>query len=238
MTDAVRLEAFERSLRGRKICIFGEPTDWLLRLSVLEGESLYKGRTVLVIGGQGRGWAGRQGLPPASLMRRRWDAIFSPRENFDYQMLLTYITNAPKPCRVCWWQPEAAAAEIPRVVWSKFGPEVTLFGFQGGLTRGDLWGVEWDAILFPLSVREDFVGRVLSSRGSGIRAAMAGLTANLDEIRANGAALAWSNIEERDSRGSLYWYDPEEGKEHLQSGITKDEALGIVEDLKGFLSRV
>jgi hypothetical protein len=171
------------------------------------------------------------------LLRRRWDAIFTVRENFDYQMLLTYLSNAPKPCRVCWWQPEVSTAEIPRAVWSKIGGDTVLLGFNNGLTRGDLWSVEWDAIYFPLFVREEFVGRVLSSRGSGIRAIAAGLTSSLDEIRANGAALVWSNIEERDIRGSLHWYDPEEGKEHLKSGIGKEEALDLIEELKGYVSK-
>lgn len=233
MTDALRLEAFERSIRGRKVCCFGEPKDWLLRLSVLEAESLYKGRTILVLGGQTRGWSGS--MPPSVLMRRRWDAVFAPKENFDYQMLLTYITNAPKPCRVSWWQPEASPHEIPRAIWSKFGSETTLLGFNSGVTRGELWGVEWDAVFFPLLVREEFVGRVLSARGSGIRAIAAGLTSSMDEIRANGAALVWSNIEERDSRGSLHWYDPEEGKEHLKSGVNKEEALDMIEELKSWI---
>jgi hypothetical protein len=214
----VRVEGFDGAVAGKRACLFGGPQQWLGRLALLESEALYKGRTVLVCSMPPRG-----GSPPLGLMRRRWDAIFCPRENFDYQMLLTYVANAPKPVRVCWWS-APGTSEIPRAIWSKWTGGVTLLGFNE--SAGDLWGVEWDVIFFPLEATSGFVEKVLGRRGTGQRQLMSGIAEHLDDIRSNGAALCWA--------GGLLWYDPSEGSEALPKLGARD-AVQMLEEVRGLL---
>lgn len=231
---SVHLEAFEGNLKGRKVCVFGGTKEWLARLALLESEVLYKGRTVLVIQAPSRGAS----IPP-QLFRRPWNAVYWVKENFDYQMILTYVANAPKPVRVCWWIADGFG-EIPRSVWGKWAAggagEVSLLAFNSSLTRGDLWGVEWDCITFPLSVKEEFVSRVLANRGSGARAASVSVSSHLDEIRANGAALVWSNIG-TSTGGYLYWYDPEEAETAVRTTLQSEEAVAMLEEIREFIQQ-
>lgn len=245
MSDSLRLEGFDGAVRGRRVCIFGSPDAWLARVAQLESESLYKGRTILVSSGPPRAQA--TSLPPA-LLRKRWDAIFTPRENFDFQMLLTYVQNAPKPVRVCW-HCAPGVSEIPRAVWSKWtaakaggtpggsgATDVTLIGLNGPAPEGgDLWAVEWDAIMFPLEASASFVEKVLARRGTGQRALLQGIAGHLDDIRSGGAALVWSNIDETDGRGTLYWYDPSEGVETGVPRLGMAEAAAMLEDVRRLL---
>lgn len=219
-SDQIRLEGFDGNLAGKRVCVFGSPSDWLGRLALLESEALYKGRTVLVCSSGTRGSA-----PPSGLMRRRWDAVFTPKENFDYQMLLTYVANAPKPVRVCWWSSAGWGSEIPRAVWSKWNNTVTFLGFQES-TSNEVLGVEWDVIFFPLEATSGAVEKVLGRRGTGYRSQLAGIAEHLDDIRSNGAALCWA--------GGLFWYDPSEGRETLPKLGSRD-AVQMLEEIQGFL---
>lgn len=222
-SDQIRLEGFDGTIAGKRVCIFGSPSEWLGRLALLESEALYKGRTILVCSQLARG-----SHPPSGLMRRRWDAVFSPKENFDYQMLLTYVANAPKPVRVCWYS-TGGSGEIPRAIWSRWsspGSQVTLLGCNEGINSGELWGVEWDVILFPLAATSGFVEKVLGRRGTGYRSQVAGIAEHLDDIRSNGAALCWA--------GGLLWYDPSEGQEALPK-LGSREAAQMLEEVVGLL---
>jgi hypothetical protein len=62
-----------------------------------------------------------------------------------------------------------------------------------------------------------------------MRALVPAVAPHLDEIAESGAALVWSNIDESDTRGALYWHDPKEGaKVDL---VSKEEAIGMLEDV-------
>jgi len=213
----IRLEGFESlgSIRKRKVLVIGKPDDCLRFVGILESESLYRGRTILI---------GKKGSSLSiSLLRRKWDATFFPKENFDYQMIMTYVENAPKPVRIIWTE-----GDIPRVLINKWtNKDITLISTTEA-------ACEWDAIFFPLHYRADSVEKILSKRGSGIRQLVAGVAASLGEIYEKEAALVWSNIDETDSHGSLYWYDPTEGL--TNSSISKEEAKGILEELAGWIS--
>ena len=221
----IRLEGFEgiSSVRRHKVLVFGKPEDWLRFVNVLEADCLYKGRTVLVANVPGRG----VGVPPA-LARRRWDACFLPKENFDYQMIMTYVENCPKPCRVVWWN-----SDIPRAIWTRWAgsKDITVIGAapDGNET---MMGSEWEAIFFPLVSRADFMERVLSKRGSGLKGMVAGISGSLEDIREKGAAVVWSGIDEGPG-GALYWYDPTEG--HSEATISKADALHALEELREFI---
>lgn len=222
----IRLDGFDGvgTIRRHKVLYIGKPEESLRFVNVLESDSLYKGRTVLVANLPGRGG----GLPPA-LARRRWDATFIPKENFDYQMIMTYVENAPKPCRVLWWN-----ADIPRAIWKRWegAKDITVVGscLEG---NENMLGSEWEAIFFPLVCRAEFMERVLSKRGAGLRGLVAGIAGSLEDIREKGAAVVWSAIDENSSSGSLYWYDPTEG--HSETTISKADALHALEELREFV---
>jgi hypothetical protein len=229
MDEPLRLEGFDTSIRGRRTLIIGPHDLWTSRLSLLESEALYKGKTVLVIQETTKG----TGKEYPALSRRRWDAIFRVRENFDAQMVATYVQNAGKPARVVWVFPpiEKGYPEIPRVLWQRWvKSDISLIGCS---EEGVIGGVEWESILFPHNCDMKMIERVLNMRGTGISHLLLKIKNHLSDIASNGAAISWTNIEESDSRGSLYWYDPGEGKQI--DNYTKEEAAEVLESIKKWL---
>lgn len=230
-SGSIQLEGFDGSIRGTKVLMLGKETDVLARLAVLEGESLFKGRSVLVIQEKVRSTQGAS--LPLSLLKRRWDCIFRVRENFEAQMLATYAANAPKPLRIVWWC-DGSGHEIPRALWGRWiKNDITLLGYS---TTGDMLGCEWDTIYFPKDVAESTVGLVLGARGSGIRSLASGIAGHLSEISASGAALVWSNAGDTDPKGGLYWYDPTEGRGQMYK-MTKSEAKSVLDEVAHWLDQ-
>jgi hypothetical protein len=228
--ETLRLEQFDTNIRGHRTLVVGPPESWLARLAVLESEALYKGKTVLVIQetqkGTGREWP--------SLMRRRWDVVFRVKESFDAQMLATYVQNAGKPCRVVWVFPHGnhGMCELPRALWQRWAnTDVTLLGCT---ESGVIGGVEWQTILFPLRCEAEVAERILASRGTGISQLVTNIKEHLADIAFSGAAVAWTNINEPDTKGSLYWYDPSEGV-GVGETYTKQEAVAVLDSLKKWL---
>jgi hypothetical protein len=94
--------------------------------------------------------------------------------------------------------------------------------------------VEWQTILFPLRCEQEVAERILSSRGSGISQMVTNIKDHLADIAFSGAALAWTNISEPDTKGNLYWYDPSEGV-GIGETYTKQEAVAVLDSLKKWL---
>jgi len=218
------LEGFSEHIRGRRSLVIGDVADWLAKISAVESESLYKGRSVLVIQETVRG--GFSGGP--ALFRKRWDCIFRIRDSFEAQMLATYVANAPKPVRILW---TGSGQDIPRAFWQRWsGNDVTLIGGSGGVSgSNDLFGCEWEVIFFPLRNTRQLTDKILGMRGSGMRTLVPAVAPHLDDIAESGAALVWSNIDESDTRGALYWHDPKEGAKAEM--VSKEEAVGLLEDV-------
>jgi hypothetical protein len=228
----VRLEGFDVELRGHRMLIVGEPDAWLARFNALESEALYKGRNVLVIHESAKGTGREYPL----LYRRRWDAIFRIRESFDAQMMLTYVQNAVKPVRILWAFSQNSNLDIPRTMWQRWiKNDITLIG---ATETGVIGGVEWEAILFPLKCEFSRVERILNARASGISTMLTKLRDHISEIAASGAALAWTNIEEKDAKGGLYWYDPSEGSKSAEDSFTKKEASELLHSLSLWIGKV
>jgi hypothetical protein len=221
----MRLEAFDASLRGHRLLVVGGIDTWLSRIATLESETLYKGRSILVI------QEGRESPNPL-LFKKRWDVIFRIRESFELQMLATYVANAPKPIRILWTPLDSAVGcEIPRNLWQKWNKQdITLIG---GSENGIL-GCEWEAIIFPFNYPQEDIERVLSSRGSGIAAMAVRFREYMPEITKSEAALAWTSINEGDAKGALYWYDPSDGKTNA-SLYTKKEASILLDSLSKWI---
>jgi len=146
-------------------------------------------------------------------------------------MLATYIANAPKPIRILWYS--VGGQEIPRGLWQKWSSgDITLIGCS---EKGELLGCEWEVIFFPLQNTPQFTEKVLGMRGTGMRTLATNVSSHLSEITANGAALVWSNIEETDNRGCLYWYDPSD----VTTGpsLTRSEAVSMIDELKTWIMK-
>lgn len=230
--DTVRLEGLDVELRGHRTLLVGEPDAWLTRFSSVESEALYKGRNVLVIHESVKG----SGREYPMLYRRRWDVIFRIRESFDAQMMLTYVQNAAKPVRILWVFSPNSNLDIPRTMWQRWVKnDITLLG---ATETGVIGSVEWETILFPFKCELGRVERILNTRGSGISTMMSKLRDHISEIAASGAALAWTNIDEKDSKGGLYWYDPSEGSKNAEDSFTKKEASELLQSLSLWIEKV
>jgi hypothetical protein len=226
--NIIRLEAFDTNIRSRKTLVMQSAPIALARIALLESESLFKGKSIFVYhtsSGQSQG-------PDPLLHRRQWDSVFRVKDNFDLQILASYVSNAPKPVRICW-QLGANHEPIPRALWTRWLPsaktDISLIGYSADGNQG---GCEWDSILFPLKAEQSAVERVLSARGTGIGT----VVAHLSELAGAGAALAWTNIDEKDARGSLYWYDPNEGS-NTEDSFTRKEAGALLEALASWVTR-
>ena len=145
-------------------------------------------------------------------------------------MLATYVANAPKPVRIVWFS--VGSVEVPRTLWQRWqGQDVSLLGCSH---QGEMMGCEWEAILFPLTANLAMIERTLALRGTNIRSLAAGVGEHLSDIAAKGAALVWSNIDERDSRGALYWYDPTEGHQEGEK-LSKKDAVSMLEEVVAWI---
>jgi hypothetical protein len=222
--EPLRVEGFDTSLRGRRFLVVGDDNAWLRRLNSLESESLYKGRSILVI----QESAGKTMSLFGSLSRKRWDVIFRVRDSFEAQMVATYVANAPKPVRILWTC-SSSSSDIPRVLWSRWAKsDITLIGGSEGFIA-----CEWEAILFPHRCPQETVEKILGARGSGIASLATKMKGYSEEIASSGAALAWTNID-LGAQGSIYWYDPQEGT--VDDGYTKKEAATVLESIAKWLN--
>ena len=224
-SEALRVEGFDGQLRGQKFLVVGDETAWLRRFGIIESESLYKGRNILVIQESRPGFSL---ISSIGVLRKRWDMIFRIKEGFEAQMLATYVANCPKPVRLLWLC--GTGCEVPRALWQRWvKQDITLIG--GSDQENTAITCEWDAILFPHRCPQATVEKFLSGRGTGLAALASRMKEHSDEIAASGAALAWSNA--GGGQGSIYWYDPTEGK--VEEGYTKKEAGSVLEGISKWL---
>ncbi len=228
LTMSLQLEGFDGAVRGHRILVVGKEHDVLVRVSVLEGEALYKGRTILVLQEPARTQA-----CPLVWFKRRWDVVFRVKDPFEAQMLATYVANAPKPVRIVWVCLEGVG-EIPRSLWSRWqSSDVTLIG----MGAGSMMSVEWEVMYFAADVGETAIEKYLTMRGTGCRSLLTGLQGHLGDLRDSGAALVWTNVDQGDSKGALYWYDPSEGSANLTK-LTKKDVAGMLEEIGRFVDSV
>lgn len=232
MADELHLEGFDGAIRGHRCLVIGKEADWLARLTSLESESLYRGKSILVIHEASRGSAHAAVGVGLALVKRRWDVVFRIREGFEAQMLATYVANAPKPVRIVWFA--IGAVDIPRALSQRWqGQDITLIGCSH---QGEMMGCEWETIIFPLSAGSAMIERALALRGTNIRSLATGVAQHLPDIAAKGAALVWTITDEKDSRGALYWYDPADGVTAGES-LTKKDAAAMLEEVAAWISR-
>lgn len=226
--DALRVEGFDGQLRGQKFLVVGDETAWLRRFGLIESESLYKGRNILVVQEAVGRPSGYSLISSIGVLRKRWDVIFRVKEGFEAQMLATYVANCPKPVRILWVC-ATTGCEVPRALWQRWvKQDITLIG--GTHEEATAIICEWDAILFPHRCPQGIVEKFLSGRGTGLAALASKMKEHSEEIAASGAALAWSN---GGGQNAIYWYDPTEGK--IEEGYNKKEAGSVLEGISKWL---
>lgn len=228
--DTLRVEGFDSILRGRRFLVVGDEMACLKRLNLLERESLYKGRSILIIHetpGKPNGFS-----MLGSIGRKRWDVIFRVRDAFEAQMLATYVANVPKPVRIVWISSSfSPGSEIPKALWQRWAnSDVTLIGLSP--VESATITCEWEAILFPHRCSQTIIEKYLAARGSGLVALASRMKEHYEEIAASGAALVWSSID----GSAIYWYDPTEGT--VEEGYTKQEAATVLEGVRKWLLTV
>ena len=220
----IRLEGFDTQIRGHRVLIVGSPEQWIARVSLLESEALYKGRSILVIQDRGE-------INPL-LLKRKWDMVMRVKEGFEAQMVATYVANCPKPVRVVWVY--GKGQEIPRQLWQRWNKgDITLLGCQ---ESGGMGGVEWEAIYFPYEVEQEILERVLHSRTTGAGNELPKIKEHMTHITESGAALVWTNIEEKGIGGKIYWYDPQEGLSG-EEAYTRKEAAELLKSLSKWIEK-
>ena len=78
--DTLRVEGFDSPLRAHRFLVIGDERAWLRRFNLIESQSLYKGRSILVVQeSMGKKTSGVSLL--GSVGRRRWDVIFRVRDS-------------------------------------------------------------------------------------------------------------------------------------------------------------
>jgi hypothetical protein len=148
-------------------------------------------------------------------------------------MIATYVANAAKPSRVFWLAGTQGAHEIPRGLWSRWvKQDITLVGCCEASSQGSIV-CEWEAIFFSHGCEQSFIEKILVQRGVG--SGLAQVRTHLTELASSGAALVWSNIDETDARGSLYWHDPE-SLAAMSGGVNRAEVGQMLDVIKKWVT--
>lgn len=211
--ETIRVEGFSTNLRGRRIYIVGDENLLSNRIGALETELIGRGRKVLICA-DGR-------AEPKWAQKHTWDAIFRLRDITDLRLAMTYLSYAAKPVRLVWLGEEPTHVMTPK--WAK--EDVTLISVGHSFPRQ-----EWDAIFFgPTMVAKHIEDALLTRMGSAKLAQFA-LRTVLPELQVAKAALVWSNVDEADKSGSLYWYDIAEGSSK-EEPLDYKEAADFLRDL-------
>lgn len=212
----MEIEAFDEPLRGKKVLVVGSIDLALSRFSIVESTSLFKGKNILVISDNG--------MTNPLLFRKRWDVIFRLKDSFDLQMLATYVTHGAKPLRIFW-----SGTDVPKGLTAKLIGDCTLIGFSETGTHA---GCEWDVILFPIGHAYDSMERCLLTRHQHIPFMLQRIKTHLGEIADSKAGIAWAV--DKGMPGSLFWYDPSEGRQTIQP-FTKEEASVLLQSISKWL---
>ncbi len=224
--DTLRLEGFGESVKGHRVaCVATSPraaeTFVRGRVAAMDAEVAHRGRKILVVQGT---------VPPRWLTSIGWDATFHVRDVADLKLALTHLQHATRPARVVWFGTEPQAAVLAAVAKMDGLTFLAVMERAPAAIANDVW----QAIFWAPDAGQDDVEAAIGSRmGSG---AVGGqLRAVLKELRASNVGLVWSSIGEADRRGSLYWYDPQEGGD-LQPSLGLGDAADVLRRVADILA--
>ena len=197
MSEVIHLEGFESSIRGKKVWVIGDESLALRRLNLSVSENLGRGRTVCILDSHR--------TLPKSFQKFAWDALFKLKDQQDLRLALTYITNAMKPIHVVWVGEEISAQVLQKLL----DPAITVIALG---SRAHVPVQPWNAIFFPSDMNSQQVEEMLISRVGPSGLKTMNLRSILPELRTAKASLVWSNIDETERSGSLYWFDTMDGQ--------------------------
>lgn len=197
MSEVIHLEGFESSIRGKKVWVIGDESLALRRLNLSVSENLGRGRTVCILDSHR--------TLPKSFQKFAWDALFKVKDQQDLRLALTYITNATKPIHVVWIGEEVSGQVLQKLL----DPAMTVIAL-GSRTHVPIQ--PWNAIFFPSDMNSQQVEEMLISRVGPSGLKTMNLRSILPELRTAKASLVWSNIDETERSGSLYWFDTMDGQ--------------------------
>jgi hypothetical protein len=213
-SDLIRVEGFSSTLRGKRIWIFSSDESLLAnRLHVVENEVFGRGRKILILADNR--------MMPRWASKIQWDAVFRLRDPSDGRLAITYIQYATKPLRLIWLGEEPNQQLLQKYVKE----DVTILGIGNYIPRH-----EWDAIFFSGGMESRVIEEGLILRMGSVKLSQFSLRTVIPELRVAKAGLVWSNIDEEDKSGYLYWYDLAEGQ-MSEERINPTEAASFLREL-------
>jgi len=213
MASVVQLEAFEASIKGRRLKWFLAPDAAIAyppgaQEQIFSEVSPFQRRVLLMAPTSSEAWK----------LVDRWDAVFVVQNGVEWSLVLSYIQNTTGPA-LCVLTPEL---QPPPAFFQKAAhlgpktPTLVCFSYLTGATHQPL--VAYDAIFFPDA-------RQIENALEQTQAILSGLIPNetlktfhlrdaIRDLQSAGATLVISSIEE--SKPSLYWYYTSETQQTQQ----------------------
>jgi hypothetical protein len=215
MSQTIQLEAFNTDLHSARILLQGPfPANKIPPIMeyVQQLREPFKKKILIT----------NTALSLSRSLSLQYDATFQAKDTNDWQLILTYLTYAPKPTLVI-----AEEVAIPDGLWSRLAKTIT-FVYLLSKPLGSYR--PYDAIFFaPMKeVQNTFAEhtyKILQSiyRGNYTYAEHKEI---LQELRVAGAGVAWTNIGEEKQGGSIYWYDPVSS--HQGDTLTKQQVSELL----------
>lgn len=197
MSQTIQLEAFNTDLHSSRILLQGPfPANKIPPIMeyVQQLRDPFKKRILITTAA----------LSLSRYISLQYDAIFQAKDTLDWQLILTYLTYAPKPTLVI-----AEDISIPDALWSRLTKTVTFVHIMSKQLSSYR---PYDAIFFaPMEeVQTTFAEhtyKILQNvyRGNYTYTEHKEI---LQELRVAGAGVAWTRTREEKQSGSIYWYDP------------------------------
>jgi hypothetical protein len=200
--QTIQLEAFNTDLHGTRILLFGTfPSGKIppVMESIQHLRDPFKKKVLLT----------QSPFAIRKLIPCQYDAVFQAKDQQDWQLILTYLTYAPKPLLVV-----AEEVPVPDGLWQKIGRTIT---FVHHLTKLPTTAMKlpltsmYDVVFFAPSeeVHTAFTEQTYKMLHSMYRPSYTYQEHKeiLNELRVAGAGIAWSNVNEKTPGGAIYWYD-------------------------------
>jgi len=191
--ESIQIEAYNKNLHGCKILCQGPFTNKFAPImeSIQKLREPFKKKILLT----------NATFSFSKYISLQYDAVFQVKDTYDWTLILTYITYAPKPLLIV-----AEDIVIPDALWQKIN-KVTFVN----MTSTYVSNVRpYDAIFFSpmeeLSAYTDYVLKILQAvyKSSYSQKDHKEI---IHELRVAGAGICWTRHEE-DPTGNIYWYDP------------------------------
>ena len=225
MSDVVRLEGFNSSLKGQKVWLIAPPNriGALIqnRLAQAEEECVGRGRKILIV-------QNSRDIPMQWAQKIHWDAQYKIREAQDLRLAATYIQNSIKPLRIVWIGEEPPLTLLTLCT----SPDICFLGTGVSTPRMAWSAIFWDS-LCPQSIIEE----VLHAKMGSPYVTSLKIGSVLSELKASQVGFVWSVINESEKTGSVYWCDFEEDGKDSTLSIEPKEAVEWLREIATFLEK-